>query len=102
MKYLKLEESINKQLSSDGQARSVADTELLPSTAFGKKASLEAELHHMVGSRIDELRTKPSQLEQSKSQSKAKQVEQDDIEQALEEQLEAIKSAPMQEDEDLK
>ena len=66
MKYLKLEESISKQLSSDGQARHVVDTELLLSTAFGKKASLEAELH-TVGLRIDELQTELSQLEQSMS-----------------------------------
>lgn len=44
-KYLKMEELLNKQLSLDGQARCVANTELLLSEAFGKKASLKAILH---------------------------------------------------------
>ena len=57
---------MSKQLSFDGQARRVVDAELLLSTAFGKKASLEAELH-TVGLRIDELQTELSQLEQSMS-----------------------------------
>ena len=68
----------------------VANTELLLYEVFGKKASLKAKLH-----------TELAQLVQWMSQIESKQVKQDDIVWSLQEQLEGIKSALVQEDEDM-
>lgn len=85
-----MEELLNKQLSLDGQARCVANTELLLlSKGFGKKAPLKATLH-----------TELAQLVQWMSQIESKQVKQDDIVWSLQEQIEGIESALVQEDED--
>ena len=98
--YLKMKESLNKRPSPVALIRREAEIESLLSEASHKKASLKIELD-TVRLRMADLKTELVQLEQSLSQIETHQVEQDGVVQALEEQLEEVKSAPVVEDQDM-
>jgi len=89
--YLRMKESLNKRPSLVNLIRHDAKIELLLSEASHKKTSLKTELD-AIRVRMANLRIEFVQLEQSLSQIESHQVEQDDVVQALEEQLEEVKS----------
>ena len=95
--YLRMKESLNKRLSPVNLIWHEAEIELLLFEASHKKASLTTELD-TIRLRMADLRTELVQLEQSLSQIESHQVEQDDVVQALEEQLEKVKSTLVLED----
>ena len=98
--YLEMKESLNKQPSPIILIQCEVEVEFLLFEASHKKESLKTKLD-TIRLRMVDLQTELIQLEQSLSQIETHQVEQDDVVQALEEQLEEVKSAPILENQDM-
>ena len=91
---------MSNHVSLEIQTRRVNDTKLLITKASSRKESLDAKLQ-ITNSEIDDLKAKLAELEQLVPQIKSKQVEEDDIIEALQAQLESIKSTAVLKDQDV-
>nr|POE91534.1 hypothetical protein CFP56_23726 [Quercus suber] len=98
--YIEKEASMSNHVSLEIQTRYVNDTELLITEASSRKESLDAKLQ-ITNSEIDDMKEKLAELEQLVPQIKSKQVEEDGIIEALEDQLKSIKSTTVLKDQDL-
>nr|POF05372.1 hypothetical protein CFP56_41535 [Quercus suber] len=98
--YIEKEASMSKHVSLEIQTRRVNDTEFLITKASSRKESLDAKLQ-IINSEIDDLKAKLAELEQIVPQIKSKQVEEDGIIEALQDQLESIKSNTVLKDQDV-
>ena len=91
---------MSNHVSLEIQTRRVNDTELLITEALSRKESLDAKLQ-ITNSEIDDLKAKLAELEQLVPQIKSKQAEEDGIIEALQDQLESIKSTTVLKDQDV-
>ena len=91
---------MSNHVSLEIQTRRVNDTELLITKASSRKESLDAKLQ-ITNLEIDNLKAKLAELVQLVPQIKSKQVEEDGIIEALQDQLESIKSTTVLKDQDV-
>nr|POF07991.1 hypothetical protein CFP56_55305 [Quercus suber] len=98
--YIEKEASMSNHVSLEIQTRRVNDTELLITEASSRKEYLNAKLQ-ITNLAIDDLKAKLAELEQLVPQIKSKQVEEDGIIEALQDQFASIKSTTVLKDQDV-